>query len=323
LLSLLVIRMTASHRAVLGGPVRRALAASVAVLLVSPWVAPAAARAGTPSLPADPAAHGYIGLCDEHGNNVSGGSIDSAPFVWKAVASVAPPAAYLGRGENAVLNIYQPRPDSDPQDWSGDSLTAASFYSTRSHPAVQATYADGSLSDFMQEFPPLVDGLYQLRIYFGKINYGLYNATYPATTIRVDGSNWSVVDGGTVNYGGSRGVSNEALTGAVPKADTVARSTTPAHEKLAGHPSTSSKSAGSSATRSRAGSGRGGGTDGAGASRSDPGRTGASPVAHIASTAQPSNSHTLRWLVVAAVAVLLAIIAFAAVLLRRHRARVG
>jgi hypothetical protein len=279
--------LTASYRAALGGPVRRALAAAAAVLLVSPWIAPAAALAGSPSLPTDPAAHGYIGLCDEHGNNVSGGSIDRAPFVWKAVASEAPPSAYLGKGENAVLNIYQPRPDSDPTEWSGDSLTAASFYSTRSHPAVQATYADTSLSDFMKEFPPLADGLYQLRIYFGKINYGLYSATYPATTIRVVGSTWSVVDGGNVNCGSSRGVSNEALTGAVPKADTIARAKAPAGERLS------------------------------------TGRVGASPAANIASTAQPSSSHGVLWLVVSAVAVLFVIVAFAAVRLRRQRAAAG
>jgi hypothetical protein len=47
--------------------------------------ASAEASAGTVPF-ADPDSDGYIGFCDLAGNNVTSGSVDSAPFVWKAVS---------------------------------------------------------------------------------------------------------------------------------------------------------------------------------------------------------------------------------------------
>lgn len=189
-------------------------AGALAVLSIMTLDAGGAAAAGG-AIP-DPSAKGFIGLCDTHDHNVTGGSVRAKPFVWKAVASVPPPKALLGRGENAVLNIYQPRPGVAPGDWSGDQLTAATFYYTPRAPSTQATLKDSPLSLIVKEFPPLVDGLYELRMYFGKSNAGLYSATYPATFIRVTGDHWNVVSGGTVNCAASSGQSAEVLMGVVP-----------------------------------------------------------------------------------------------------------
>lgn len=209
-----------------------AVVAAMAALCASVLVAgPAAATAG---LPNDPAASGYIGLCDEAGHNVTGGSIDTVPFVWKAVSSTAPPAQFQGPGENAVLNIYQPRPQVLPAEWSGHPLTAASYYSSKAHPAVQATYGDESLADFTSIYPPLVDGLYVLRMGYGKADYGLYDRTYPSTTIQVQGTRWKVVAGGTVDCSTAKAVSNEQLTGVVTKQQYTPHATPPPGQTIAG-----------------------------------------------------------------------------------------
>jgi hypothetical protein len=184
---------------------------------------PAAPASAASALPTDPAARGYIGLCDQAGHNVSGGSVDTTPFAWKAVASTKPPAAYQGNGENAALEIYQPRPGVPAAEWSGAQVTAASFYSTPAHPAVQATYADQSLRDFMHDYPPMVDGLFQLRMTYGKAGYGLYGEYYPATIIQVVGQRWHVVSGGTVDCAAAEGVSNEQRTGSLGAAKTTPR----------------------------------------------------------------------------------------------------
>jgi hypothetical protein len=174
-----------------------------------------AARAETEhGLPADPSAAGYIGLCNESGQNVIGGSIDARPFIWKAVSSTQPPAAYQGQGQNADLVMYQPRPDTAPAYWSGTAMTAASYYTSEKAPAVQATYADLSLHDMINEYPPQVDGLYVLRMHYGKADYGLYNTTYPVAVIQVTGKSWHLVQGGTVKCAAAKATSNEQLTGA-------------------------------------------------------------------------------------------------------------
>lgn len=250
--------------------------------------APVSVAATTTSpLPADPKAHGYVGLCDEDGHNVTGGSINAKPFVWKAVASTPPPAAYQGRGQNAVLNVYQPRPQVPAGEWSGGSLTAATFYTTPRLPAVQATYQDLSLSQFTQNFPPMVDGLYVLRIYFGRANYGLYSATYPTTTIQVTGTTWHVVSGGTVDCGASKGESNEQVMGVVSKSDTTPRRPSASEQTAsAGHSGAITAPVGSGGAAS------GSGSTGSGGSGAVPG-SGMSPTAASAH----SSGGSMVWLV--------------------------
>lgn len=214
---------------------RFACAAAVGALAALSIATVEAGPAAAGSRPiGDPDARGFIGLCDTHDHNVTGGRVGAKPFVWKAVGSVPPPRTFLGHGENAVLNIYQPRPGVPPGDWSGDQLTAATFYYTPRAPSTQATLKDSPLSLIVKEFPPLVDGLYELRMYFGKSNVGLYSAKYPATFIRVEGDRWSVVSGGTVNCAASSGQSAEVLMGVVP--GRKAYGTAPP-KRPSGHPS--------------------------------------------------------------------------------------
>jgi hypothetical protein len=163
----------------------------------------------------DPAADGYIGICDLAGHNVTSGTVDSAPFVWKAVSSVTPPKAYRGKGQNTGLFIYQVRQGVEPGDWSGDELSSDSIYSRAAEPTAALTYKDESLKVFMTEYPPMWDGLYALRMQFGKSGYGVYGATYPMTVIQVTGSTWRVVSGGLVNCSRATGVSQETVSAGI------------------------------------------------------------------------------------------------------------
>lgn len=277
----------------------RPAAAAAALAAISVLATGAVPAAAAPTVPSDPSVKGFIGLCDRHNHNISGGDIHDVPFVWKAVATQPPPKQFLGQGENTILNIYQPRPGVAAGNWSGDQLTSASFYATRRAPAAQATLKDLPLAVIVREFPPLVDGLYELRMYFGKANYGLYSATYPATFIRVQGDHWNVVKGGSVNCAASTGESNEVLSGAIPP--TVAYGGTPpqaAHGRPASSPSHASvtpprSATGTSAPRS--------GASRSGTSRSDS----PSPVSNDSSvenaTAQPAansaggSSSSIGW----------------------------
>lgn len=182
--------------------------------MVTGWlaaaVAPAAAAGGVPFR--DPNAHGSITLCDRRGHPVTSGRVAGRPFTWTAVASVAAPSEFRGSGQNAALTIYQPRTGVDPGDWNGDQLTGASFYRSAT-PAAVATYRDLSLATFSQEFPSQWDGYYQLRMYVGRAGYGDYTATYPAAVIKVQGSRWSLVQGGGGNCAAARATSSETYAG--------------------------------------------------------------------------------------------------------------
>lgn len=199
--------------------VKTLLTALFATALAVPGVllAGGTAIAGSGSVPfTDPGALGYIGLCDLAGHNVTSGSVDSVPFVWKAVSSIEPPKAYRGNGENTVLQIYQPRPDTQPAYYSGDQLTGATLYKSVGPPAAMATYKDLSLRTIIKEFPPKVDGLYELRMSFGKVDYATYTQTYPATVIQVVGNRWHVVRGGLVDCNKAKAASMETIVNHIP-----------------------------------------------------------------------------------------------------------
>src|SRR6516164_4154481 len=76
------------------------LGASVLGILDAGSGAGAAGAAGAgagagPKVPyRDPAQSGYIGLCSAKGRQITSGNVDSAPFAWRAVSSVAAPPAY-------------------------------------------------------------------------------------------------------------------------------------------------------------------------------------------------------------------------------------
>ncbi len=135
------------------------------------------------------------------------------------MSSTTPPAAFQGKGQNAILDIYQVRQGSDPVDWAGEDLTAASFYDNSKLPTVVSTSQDDALSDFTKAYPPLEDGMYQLRMFYGRANYGLYSEKYPTAVIQIKNNKWTVVQGGQVTCKAATATSNEVLTGVVPAAD--------------------------------------------------------------------------------------------------------
>lgn len=146
----------------------------------------------------DPQAKGYIGFCDQAGNPVTSGSIKSKPFVWLAVSSSSTPAGYTGHGQSATLMAYQPQEGVLAANWTGDQMTAASYYTNMDHPMVEAAGDNSSLADYLQDLPLKWEGLIEVRMYFGLPAVGVYTNTYPATFIQVSGDTWNVVHGGNV-----------------------------------------------------------------------------------------------------------------------------
>jgi hypothetical protein len=192
----------------------RARLALIALTLAAMSTAVPVAGASGSGVPfTDPSAAGYIGFCDLAGHNVTSGTLDGTPFVWKAVSSVQPPKAYQGGGQNADLNIYQARQDLDPGDWTGEGMIGDTQYAATKEPTAVATYKDISLKSIVLALPPMWDGMYALRMQFGKTGFGIYGATYPMTVIQVIGNRWHVISGGLVNCSTARGISLETLTG--------------------------------------------------------------------------------------------------------------
>jgi len=185
------------------------------------------ATAGGPLPYTDFSAKGSVGLCDRAGKPVTSGKISDKPFVWRAVSGMKAPAGYDGDGRKATLVIYQPRPNTYPNQWNGDVLTSSSLYSNPAFPMAAATARDFSLRDFMGEYRPLVDGLYQLRMYFGIPGQPTYTETYPATDIRVTGTTWRVVRGASLSCGNGTAMDSEQTPPPSAGAAPVTASTRP------------------------------------------------------------------------------------------------
>lgn len=173
------------------------------VVLVS---APLAHAAGVPS---DQYAQGYVGLCNKQGQNITSGSVYDKPFVWRAVSSVAAPVPFNGSGRKAILYAYQPRPGVDASEWSGDEMTTTTHYTNRAVPMAQANRRDFALSDFLNEYPPEVNGIVELRIYYSSVDVG-FSTNYAASFIQVHGTSWTLVKGGNVNCKAGKAFSSEA-----------------------------------------------------------------------------------------------------------------
>jgi hypothetical protein len=188
------------------------LAATLVVAASALSVTSAATAHAAGAVPwTDSSVTGFLGLCDSHGHPVTSGSVDSAPFVTRAVSSVAAPSPYGEPGRTAALYAFQPRQDLAPGEWSGDMLTASTRYTNPSHPMAEATGGDLSLADFDSEFPPSWDGLVQLRLYLGAPGQPPQTISYASTTIKVTGSTWTVVSGGNVSCTSGQATSIESL----------------------------------------------------------------------------------------------------------------
>jgi len=169
------------------------------------------AVAGSPVPYNDPAAVGSIGLCNQQGQQITSGSISTAPFAWRAVSTSPSTGAYAGASRTAILLAYQPIQGLAPGDWSGSQLTASSRYSNPASPMAAATGGDESLATFMNQFKPYWDGLLQLRMYLDAANEQPYAVHYPTLDIQVTGTTWHAVDGGPVNCSAGTAESIESV----------------------------------------------------------------------------------------------------------------
>jgi hypothetical protein len=206
------------------------------LVAVSSFVGAGNALAASKAPYADPNAVGSIGFCDQQGQQLTHGNVDTRPFVWKAVDQTAAPAGYNGSGATATMYAYQPRQGVDPPDWSGSQLNIASKFSNPAHPAVAMTGLDPALSIFVAGYPPQWDGFVQIRIYLNAPNEPTDNATYDAANIKVDGNTWTVVGGDSVpcTAGGADSLREVLATNTAAVASLTAQSTEKAPGAAAG-----------------------------------------------------------------------------------------
>jgi hypothetical protein len=169
---------------------------------------------------------GGLALCDTHGHPVSAGNVDDKPFVAKAVSEHSPGGQWSGPGRSAVLYAYQPRKDAYPDQWNGDTLTAASAY--EGHPTAVATGLDFSLADYLEEFPTRWDNLVQLRMYWGARTVGFDQRHYASAVLRIDGKRWQVIAGSTPGCTSGKASSTEvSVAGLDPNPTPSAGHTSP------------------------------------------------------------------------------------------------
>jgi hypothetical protein len=183
----------------------------IASLVTASTIGGPAAGARTVLPYSDSSAHGYIGLCDRSGHQITHGRLDAAPFAWRAVSSVAAQSPYDAPDRTATLYGYQPRQGLPAGDWSGQALTASARYTNPAHPMAAATAGDDSLADFIAAYQPQWDRLIQLRMYLGAPDHPVYSLEYPALDIRVSGTTWRAVDGGAVDCRSGHSTSIESI----------------------------------------------------------------------------------------------------------------
>jgi hypothetical protein len=214
----------------------------------------------------DPAIHGWITFCSRSDKPVTSGSLDTVPFAWKAISSVAPPAGYGGSTGRVALWAYQPIQYVDPGDWSGSLLTAASAFSNPAHPVVQATNADVPLIGFTQAYPPHWDGLVEMRMMYTAKNMAQIQTPYAAAILRISGSKWTLVEGGGGSCSAGRGLSMETLALSKKK---LAKPETAglASQSPGAHSGSSAGTAGGSSGGSSSGNSTNGGSSAGGDSR--------------------------------------------------------
>jgi hypothetical protein len=190
--------------------IRRTLVAvAVAVVGLLGTVGPAAAAPGVPYT--DSSADGYLGICNQQAQQITSGSIDSAPFAWEAVSSVAAPSAVSGSGRTATLYAYQPIQGEEAGDWSGEQITGTSQYTNPSYPMAVSTARDFSLSQFLDTFAPKWDGFIELRMFLGAPGVEPQVLSYPALSLYISGDTWQAVGGGSVDCTAGQARSDEVI----------------------------------------------------------------------------------------------------------------
>jgi hypothetical protein len=189
--------------------VRSLIAGSTALVASFGLLASAAAASSGPPY-TDSSAVGYIGLCNQAGQQVTSGNVDAMPFAWRAVSTAPAQAPYNNASRTATLYAYQPQQGLAPGEWSGAQLTSSAHYTNPADPMAAATARDSSLEDFIDQYPPKWDGFLQLRMYLGAANEEQFVLNYPALDIKVTGDTWSA-GGGTVNCDSGSAESLESI----------------------------------------------------------------------------------------------------------------
>ncbi len=159
----------------------------------------------------DPNQDGWLTLCGTNLKPITGGSVDSMPFVWRVVSSAHTAKGYFISGAKATMFAYQPRPYTPAGAWSGMQMAAASLYSNPAHPMAQFTPIDLALKDMVESFPPIWDHLYELRLYLSAPGLTPLTRPYAAADIAVHGSTWSLVAGGHASCTSGKVASIEVL----------------------------------------------------------------------------------------------------------------
>jgi hypothetical protein len=160
----------------------------------------------------DAASTGLITLCAKDGSPVSNGSIDSAPVLLRAVGTTAIKDASSNR-YSATLYAYQPRQGVPPAQWSGEMITAPSYFTNASRPMAQATAADTSLKAFLAALPAQWKGTVQLRLLLGSQNNGIQTQHYDTADIAISGGKWRALRAGKGGCSAGSATSLETLTG--------------------------------------------------------------------------------------------------------------
>lgn len=292
----------------------RAVGAAAVLGLALVSGGPAASAGAATAVPyTDPGAAGTIGLCNQAGQQITSGNVNTKPFAWRAVSSVPAPSPYNNTGRTAVLVAYQPQQELPAGDWSGAQLTASSHYSNPTNPMAAATDGDTSLGTFIQDYPPKWDGFIELRMYLGTDNEPSYQEKYPVLNIKITGSTWHAVGGAPVSC--SSGTAESIETVLLP-------STTTTVPKASTQPASAGATAGASG---------GGGTPGAAgtsspsqsaaASGSDKGGSKVSPATSGGGTSKTtaSTSSTPVGLIVGVIAAVVVLLGAAWLLLSRRR----
>jgi hypothetical protein len=243
-------------------PLSLAAAVAVAIAVIAP--APTAlAKTARPAVPgsgsqgsfhvpySDPSQAGLLTLCNKANQPVTHGTITAKPFVWRVVSSVATPNGYWVKGATATLYAYQPRQYTPAGAWSGLAMTAASVYSNPATPMVQSTPIDEPLSYMTESFPPLWDGLIELRMYLGGPDLSEYNDTYGVADLQIKGNTWTMVEGGDASCTTGTAISREVILG-LPGASGTSPSPAVRASGAAGQGSGSSGLAGNSGHSSAA-----------------------------------------------------------------------
>jgi hypothetical protein len=245
-----------------------AVCAAAAIPAQAAMAAPEQAAAGQASSQAgfklpytDTNQDGWLTLCGVNLKPVTHGSIYAKPFVWRVVSSVPAQEIYWKHGAKESMYVYQPREQTPPGAWSGVLMATPSIFSNRLDPMAQFTPIDQPLSYVTEDIPPMLDHLYEIRLYIGAPGMQEDVLGYPAADIQVIGNTWQLVAGGHSSCTSGKAVSEETITG-MPGARG-----TPTPQAGAAKEGTTSPSKGASgsstATSGRSGSGGTGSADAA------------------------------------------------------------